>query len=230
VEATDNLTALRLDDASLPSACLHRSYMCNYTDILRFGLLAGGPCGQSLRNYVHFDDTESAEHAPRFNCDLAIWIDMRRAMVDGMAFYRSKNGVILSQGIDGTVPSLYIVKAQCLQAQTELELRGRGNIVDHAALAAWRQVKLECIVAELFELYFGDRYLEFPYFGMMEHNDGWLELQVVTNFDRFQALNIAGDLDFVRKIINSGKNIELSSDGLWIRKRQQNLIQGLCLQ
>jgi hypothetical protein len=43
----------------------------------------------------------------RKNCDLAIFVDIAAAMKDGIQFRVSSNKVILSQGIDGLIPSKY---------------------------------------------------------------------------------------------------------------------------
>ena len=46
----------------------------------------------------------------RIKCEVFIEIDMAKAMNDGIIFSISKNGVILSRGIDGVIPTKYFFK------------------------------------------------------------------------------------------------------------------------
>ncbi len=48
----------------------------------------------------------------RTTCDLFIEIDVEKAVHDGIKFFESKNKVILSSGLDGTIPrvSLFAMK------------------------------------------------------------------------------------------------------------------------
>lgn len=43
----------------------------------------------------------------RSNCDLYIYIDVERALDDGIIFERSSNGVILTKGQEGVLPATY---------------------------------------------------------------------------------------------------------------------------
>ena len=44
------------------------------------------------------------------NCNLIIYIDMKKALDDGYKFYRSNNGVILTPGNkDGFLPPEYLI-------------------------------------------------------------------------------------------------------------------------
>ena len=46
----------------------------------------------------------------RKTCDVYIEIDMFKAMKDGILFFISSNNVILTEGIDGTLPPQYFKK------------------------------------------------------------------------------------------------------------------------
>ncbi|XP_010423857.1 PREDICTED: putative tRNA 2'-phosphotransferase isoform X2 [Camelina sativa] len=56
----------------------------------------------------------SPEDAPgmRRNVNVLIFLDMKKALEDGIAFYMSDNKVILTQGIDGVVPVDYFHKIE----------------------------------------------------------------------------------------------------------------------
>ena len=60
------------------------------------------------RTFIHFASSQNAISGKRASCDTIIYIDMKLAMEDGIKFYMSKNKVILSDGIDGIIPSKYI--------------------------------------------------------------------------------------------------------------------------
>ena len=44
------------------------------------------------------------------SCDIFIEIDMKKAMEDGIKFYKSNNGVILTNGINNTLENKYFKK------------------------------------------------------------------------------------------------------------------------
>jgi len=37
----------------------------------------------------------------RSSCDVLIYIDLEKALEDGIKFYKSENGVVLTEGVDG---------------------------------------------------------------------------------------------------------------------------------
>ena len=55
------------------------------------------------RKHVHFAEglpgDEKVVSGARWNAQVFIYLDMKRAMEDGMVFYRPKNGVILTKGL-----------------------------------------------------------------------------------------------------------------------------------
>eukprot|EP00435_Cladocopium_sp_Y103_P048880 s215_g14.t1 len=95
------LKRLNADDPNLPKVCVHGTYRRNVDSIQRNGLLVGG--GVSQRNHVHFAPYEPHDgrviSGMRYNCE------------EGVPFFQSANEVILSPGINGTVPAKYISKA-----------------------------------------------------------------------------------------------------------------------
>ena len=63
----------------------------------------GEPTFEGLRRLV-----ENVKSGVRRNCNLYIIIDHVSAMRDGIKFYRSTNGVILSEGVNGVIPPKYL--------------------------------------------------------------------------------------------------------------------------
>uniref|UniRef100_A0A7S4PSX8 2'-phosphotransferase n=1 Tax=Alexandrium monilatum TaxID=311494 RepID=A0A7S4PSX8_9DINO len=104
------LRRLSASDRDLPRVCVHGTYKRHLQSILQKGLLAGG--GMSNRNHVHFAPFEPGDgrviSGMRTSCEVAIYVDLRRALGDGVPFFLSSNQVVLSPGLRGVVPSSYI--------------------------------------------------------------------------------------------------------------------------
>lgn len=116
VDDNSLLKRLNADDPNLPKVCVHGTYRRNVDSIQRNGLLVGG--GVSQRNHVHFAPYEPHDgrviSGMRYNCEVAIYIDLPTAIREGVPFFQSANEVILSPGINGTVPAKYISKVRDL--------------------------------------------------------------------------------------------------------------------
>lgn len=97
----------RIDDASKLSAAVHGTYYRFWQKIKVEGLK------RMTRNHIHLTENE------RFNADISgfrssseilIYINVSKAMEDGIVFYRSENNVILTEGINGTLSNKYFDK------------------------------------------------------------------------------------------------------------------------
>lgn len=117
---------LHVEDPDLPEPCVHGTYHWHWASILEKGLLAGGLLGPQGRNEIHFaceepavlGGTRRAISGMRHDCDLVIWLDLRKAIEEGLPFYRSDNGVILSPGdSNGGIESRYFVKAMDISSK-----------------------------------------------------------------------------------------------------------------
>lgn len=113
-------------DEDLPPHCVHGTYMRHWPSIQQTGLKAGGELGQDFRNHVHFAPFEPGDKrvisGMRGDCEVAIWIDLPRAIEDDVPFFMSKNGVILSPGVNGLVDKKYFLKAVDLKAKPKKDL------------------------------------------------------------------------------------------------------------
>merc|ERR1711908_124934 len=119
VQDEEALQKLSATDSNLPEVCVHGTYRQYMASIDNHGLIPGG--GFSQRNHVHF-----APFAPgdgrvisgmRYNCEVAIFIDLPQALKDGVPFFQSKNGVILSPGLNGKIERRYFKDIQYLDGQ-----------------------------------------------------------------------------------------------------------------
>lgn len=97
------------DSAECP-VVLHGTYLKHWPSIQLEGLKKMG------RNHIHlatgrFGDP-GVTSGIRKSCDLFIYIDIQKAMSDGITFLRSSNGVILTNGIDGVLLPKYFIKVE----------------------------------------------------------------------------------------------------------------------
>eukprot|EP00252_Welwitschia_mirabilis_P015653 TRINITY_DN3460_c0_g1_i2.p1 TRINITY_DN3460_c0_g1~~TRINITY_DN3460_c0_g1_i2.p1 ORF type:complete len:354 (-),score=35.67 TRINITY_DN3460_c0_g1_i2:91-1152(-) len=91
--------------------CVHGTYMKNLESIKQSGLKTMG------RRHVHFARGLPANgviSGMRTNCEVAIYLDLEKALKDGMKIYVSENQVILTEGFDGVVPPQYFKSIQIL--------------------------------------------------------------------------------------------------------------------
>jgi 2'-phosphotransferase len=75
------------------------------------GLKAGGTRGASYRKHIHLvREIESAGEVEgvRGGSDAIMLVDVKAAWKDGCVFFKSKNGVMLTEGFDGCLPPEYL--------------------------------------------------------------------------------------------------------------------------
>ena len=61
------------------------------------------------RNHIHMAKSKDVKSGIRKNANVFITIDVTSAINDGIKFYESENGVILSPGINGIIPTKYFL-------------------------------------------------------------------------------------------------------------------------
>lgn len=83
---------------------VHGTYENVIHGILEKGLSRMG------RNHIHFAMGENVISGMRKSAEIKIYIRMNVAMQDGIAFYTSKNGVVLTKGKDGLLDKKYFEK------------------------------------------------------------------------------------------------------------------------
>ncbi|MCD7463559.1 hypothetical protein HAX54_050858 [Datura stramonium] len=100
--------------------CVHGTYKKNLESILEHGLK------RMKRLHVHFScglptDGEIISGMRR-DVNVLIFLDVRKALEDGMKLYISENRVILTEGIDGVVPVKYFQKVESWPDRKPLSL------------------------------------------------------------------------------------------------------------
>lgn len=95
-----------LSVASVPEIVIHGTYRKHLDAILRDGL------NRMSRDHIHMATGMPGESGVisgmRKSCEVILHIDAKQAIADGIVFYRSTNGVVLTAGINGVLPPKYI--------------------------------------------------------------------------------------------------------------------------
>jgi RNA:NAD 2'-phosphotransferase (TPT1/KptA family) len=109
VSEQDLLKPLSLADASRLPMVVHGTFRKNLGAIMASGL------NRMARQHVHFatslpKSTQAGVSGLRAGTDIVISIDIRRAITDGIPFFVSANGVVLTPGFKdtGLLPPCYI--------------------------------------------------------------------------------------------------------------------------
>ncbi|KAI3940030.1 hypothetical protein MKW98_029806, partial [Papaver atlanticum] len=90
--------------------CVHGTYKRNLESILKNGLK------RMERLHVHFSSGMPTDgeviSGMRRDVNIMIFLDVGKALKEGMKFYISENQVILTEGFNGIVPVKYIMKIE----------------------------------------------------------------------------------------------------------------------
>eukprot|EP00743_Colponemidia_sp_Colp-15_P006189 GILK01006655.1.p1 GENE.GILK01006655.1~~GILK01006655.1.p1 ORF type:complete len:211 (+),score=21.02 GILK01006655.1:40-672(+) len=103
----DELLVPITDPASIP-CCVHGTQLTAWTSIQSEGLR------RMTRNHIHFaaglPNESGVISGMRQRCQVHIYVDIARAIQDGIPFFQSRNGVILTPGVDGVLPPTYFTR------------------------------------------------------------------------------------------------------------------------
>ncbi|XP_016332488.1 tRNA 2'-phosphotransferase 1-like isoform X1 [Sinocyclocheilus anshuiensis] len=119
VQVTDlELRAVALDDPDYPREAVHGSYMKHWPSIRSQGI------SRMNRTHMHLASGLPGDgrviSGMRQSCDLAVYVDVAKAISDGIPFFWSENGVLLTPGdAAGMLPPCYFSRAQRLKPSRE---------------------------------------------------------------------------------------------------------------
>ncbi|XP_046902021.1 tRNA 2'-phosphotransferase 1 [Hypomesus transpacificus] len=100
------LRPVQAGSSDCPVEGVHRSYLCHWTSIRTQGL------SRMNRTHIHLCLPGEEDSGKRDVCDLAIYINVPKALADGIQFFLSENGVLLTPGdTEGKLPLRYFSKA-----------------------------------------------------------------------------------------------------------------------
>lgn len=96
-----------VEDPETIAECVHGTYLVHWPFIKRQGL------SKVARNHIHLANglpEDGKIRGMRSTAELFVYVDVIAAMADGVQFYKSKNDVILTIGLDGWMPVKYFSK------------------------------------------------------------------------------------------------------------------------
>lgn len=136
----DNRLLQTITPYNVPDCCVHGTYKEHFESVKAHGLSPGGHQGQTSRRHVHFSSFNPGDQrvisGMRASCQIAIWIDVKKAVEAGVPFYLSRNGVIVSPAI---VLPKYFSSAMDLTTMETLSLD--STMATALALAVWRRMR-----------------------------------------------------------------------------------------
>lgn len=108
VQSNKLLERIRLEDLKNVPMAVHGTLMENWVKIKASGYLS-----RMSRNHIHFamsDDRSKVLSGFRASSQVLIYLNLEKALKHGIIFYKSKNGVLLSEGLNGSgnIPLEYI--------------------------------------------------------------------------------------------------------------------------
>ncbi|KAF0684181.1 Aste57867_23831 [Aphanomyces stellatus] len=104
------LVPVTTDEAASLDCVIHGTYLRHWESIFHNGLC------RMKRNHIHFAagemDTSHVISGMRSSAQLKIYVDVPKAIADGIPFYKSDNNVLLCPGVgdQGVLPPAYFVK------------------------------------------------------------------------------------------------------------------------
>jgi 2'-phosphotransferase len=84
---------------------IHGTFPESMPDILATGL------SRMTRQHIHFIPP-GREELLRGGCSVCIVVDLNKAIADGIVFYRSDNGVVLTEGKEGRLDKMYFRRVE----------------------------------------------------------------------------------------------------------------------
>jgi len=115
IEGLTELELTKIIDPSLYPIVVHGTYLEAWVEIKKTGL------SKMDRTHIHFAPGETAKGAVisgmRRNCQVKLYIDISKAMADGIEFVKSANNVVLTTGINGILHPKYF--SQVLDISTD---------------------------------------------------------------------------------------------------------------
>lgn len=105
--ANVQLTLSKIEDASKLPIAVHGTYYRFWEKIKAEGLK------RLTRNHIHLTEKEEftvEASGYRSSSEILVYINVSKAMGDGVVFYRSANDVILTEGINGVLSNAYFSK------------------------------------------------------------------------------------------------------------------------
>jgi 2'-phosphotransferase len=103
IESAALLVPITLEAGNVPDIVLHGTYYAFYQPIIETGGLK-----KMTRNHIHFstglpEDKQGVISGMRSDAELLIYVDIRKSLEDGVLWWISENGVVLTEGDENGV-------------------------------------------------------------------------------------------------------------------------------
>ncbi|CUM64690.1 uncharacterized protein PRCAT00002299001 [Priceomyces carsonii] len=121
IESVSEANLRSLTREEMPREVFHGTYKAKLPSIMNEGLSRMG------RNHIHFASCESNVSGIRKNCNVLIYLNIDDCFDKGITFYKSANGVVLTRGLNGILPSTLFDRV--------IDVSTGNSIVNKAALA-----------------------------------------------------------------------------------------------
>ena len=111
VDSSALLVPISLGAANIPDVVVHGTYYAFYQQIVESGGLK-----RMTRNHIHFstglpDDAGGVVSGMRRDAQILIYVDIKKSLEDGMTWWLSENGVVLTEGDQNGVLSTKYFKS-----------------------------------------------------------------------------------------------------------------------
>lgn len=100
-EITESLPCTENAEVTTLPECIHG------TTLKAWALIKDSGLNRMNRTHIHFASGQHAISGFRKSSEVLIYVNMKLAMADGIKFYLSDNGVILTEGVDGILDPKY---------------------------------------------------------------------------------------------------------------------------
>jgi len=105
VDSSALLVPITIEAGNIPEIVVHGTYYAFYQQIVESGGLR-----RMTRNHIHFstglpDDANGVISGMRKDAQILVYVDIRKSLVDGVKWWLSENGVVLTEGDENGVLS-----------------------------------------------------------------------------------------------------------------------------
>ena len=107
---------VEMDRIFTPITAIHGTKLSSWKHIQKTGLC------RMTRKHIHFASGLNAMSGFRKNSECLIYLDMHKALQDGIEFYKSSNGVILSEGVNGKLDPKYFLRVEFKDSSKSFKL------------------------------------------------------------------------------------------------------------
>lgn len=113
IESSALLSPITIEAGNVPEQVIHGTYFAFYQRIMETGGLQ-----RMGRNHIHFstglpNDHRAVISGMRNDAEILIYVDIKKSLEDGILWWLSDNGVVLTEGnADGVLPTKFFLRVE----------------------------------------------------------------------------------------------------------------------